>query len=140
MNKKPFYKKGWFLVLMSVIGFYILGVIVLIMDGDSIKEKNKEIKGDVLYIYRNEAYDKRLWYQHKSASEFEKVIVPEGVNTVCVWYKTDFTDTYGNVKEDTAYRISLSVEAIRSIDWSNFIPKNIESLPSAEVYAWSGLK
>ena len=94
----------------------------------------------MLHIYRDGKHNNRVWYQHEATDELKSANVPNGVTEVYVWYKSEFTDAKGNVSEDTVYRISVSTQDIDEINWNNFLPENIESLPSATVYSWQGLE
>lgn len=131
LNKQLLKKWQFWVVILFVFG--LIGNIIP-------KYKNQEIIGSVLYIYRDDKHSFRRLYQRDAAEEFEEVDIPSEVNEVCVWFKTSFTDAYGNESEDTIYRVSLSVEDISRIDWDKFIPENIENLSSSSVYAWSGLE
>lgn len=122
--------------------FWVGVVVLLACIGAIIPQSNsrQEVIGSVLHIYREGNHNNRTWYQHEAADELKAANIPNGVAEVCVWYKSEFTDVKGNVSEDTVYRISVSAQDIEEINWNNFLPENIESLPSATVYAWEGLE
>lgn len=135
IRKKPFYKKIWF--WCTCIAFLlILGVI------GSGASNTGEIKGNILYIYKTGSYSTRDMYRKYTIRELEdiKSNIPSGVDTVCVWWKCNFTDADGNTSEDTVYRINLSVDDIKRINWDIAYTLNIEEFNSAEVYAWDGLE
>lgn len=122
--------------------FWVSIVALLSIVGTIIPDPNKEIIGTVLYIHREGLSNNRNWYQMKASDEFEKIKghIPDGITSVCVWYKTDFIDARGKENEDTIYRIGLSPEDIEDINWNNFSPENIELFEDGGFYAWQGLE
>lgn len=116
---------------------------------DKIKEIENNadvyITGQVLYIRKNLKHTKKAYY-HSEAKEVYNEIhdlldeLPSEVNTICVWYDTEFIDKLGNESIDTAYRINMKVSTLESINWDNYIGLDFEALCDGDMYAFSGLK
>lgn len=60
------------------------------------------------------------------------------IGEVCIFFKGDFTDKYGNQSEQTAIKIIMDLNTAQNINWQNFDWKNLPSITNS-IYVHPGI-
>lgn len=60
------------------------------------------------------------------------------IGEVCIFFKGDFTDKYGNQSEQTAIKIIMDLNTAQNINWQNFDWRNLPSITNS-VYVHPGI-
>lgn len=60
------------------------------------------------------------------------------IGEVCIFFKGDFTDKYGNQSERTAIKIIMDLNTAQNINWQNFDWRNLPSITNS-VYVHPGI-
>lgn len=53
------------------------------------------------------------------------------IGEVCIFFKSDFTDKYGNQSEQTAIKIIMDLNTAQNINWQNFDWRNLPSITNS---------
>lgn len=71
-----------------------------------------------------------IWNEEEIASQASEKAIKSmkllfsnpNITHIVFWTLGDFTDSYGNTKEETALRVGLDITTAKKIDWDTFIP------------------
>ena len=95
--------------------------------------RNDGTKMVLVYV---KAYKSALINATKVFKELYTSQLPIG--EVCIFFKGDFTDKYGNQSEQTAIKIIMDLNTAQNINWQNFDWRNLPSITNS-IYVHPGI-